>query len=51
MEEVTERETQQLWIGIDMHRQLKIEAAKRGVTMRTLVEEAIREYLAREEEE
>ena len=45
---MTTEGAQQVWIASDLHRTLKIEAAKRGVTMRALLEEAVREYLSKE---
>ena len=39
------RETVGIWISRPLHRKVKIEAARRGTDMKTLVEEAIYEHV------
>jgi len=45
------RETVGIWISRPLHRKVKIEAARRGTDMRSLVEGAISKYVGREDDE
>jgi hypothetical protein len=40
-----DRDTVGIWISRPLHRKVKIEAARRGTDMKTLVEEAIYEHV------
>jgi len=42
--------SKQLWIGEELHKLVKIKAAKRGISMRDLVEKAVVAYLAASED-
>lgn len=35
----------------DVHREAKVQAAKEGITLKALIEKALREYLARAKQE